>query len=470
MAKVNQQTMKTQYDHQYDTFCRKNHDYGNSFEESLDQFGIVASIVRMSDKMNRLASLTDESKTQQVGSESLLDTLEDLSNYAAMTACWLRGIREEDGETEELTIYADNKPVITFTEDNENFDPRNYVLNMLSNIFRVVRMKIDKDEMLVPLDISDEAGLIAKCMVESNTKQEGVAVINKYICNHKDIPYELKDWIYGVIMHYLYYLEHERTDAYKYAVSDLCNEDEKKIVELLEQSFKISCHRHEFTMTHEMYKQWDDIINSIANILINENVSQERFEELVAKNNLLDTTPIIYQVKQINTHNEIVDNNGVELKGPELTDKVNEIIEMLKNILEFNYKIEWNRMTEDECVERKNIINRLRSMVADGAISEELMKHLIEDHVKFNPESTIHMVFNHEEEKERPTEVPEAIEKYWEEQKRLVDFLLANDLSNKVSIPDDVMEDLKDPVEEKEGVGDKILKAIIWLLPLNKEY
>jgi hypothetical protein len=47
-----------------------------------------------------------------------------------------------------------------------------------------------------------------------------------------------------------------------------------------------------------------------------------------------------------------------------------------------------------------------------------------------------------------------------------VDFLLAN----KVSIPDDVMEDLKDPVEEKEGVGDKILKAIIWLLPLNKEY
>ena len=112
MAKVNQQTMKTQYDGQYDTFCRKNHDYGNSFEESLDQFGIVASIVRMSDKMKRLESLTDESKTQQVGSESLLDTLEDLSNYAAMTACWLKGVREEDGKN---TIYADNKPVVTLS-------------------------------------------------------------------------------------------------------------------------------------------------------------------------------------------------------------------------------------------------------------------------------------------------------------------------------------------------------------------
>ena len=96
MAKLNLTTMKTQYDGQYDTFCRKNHDYGNSFEESLDQFGIIASLVRMQDKMLRLQSLTDESKTQQVGSESLLDTLEDLSNYAAMTACWLKGVQAED--------------------------------------------------------------------------------------------------------------------------------------------------------------------------------------------------------------------------------------------------------------------------------------------------------------------------------------------------------------------------------------
>lgn len=96
MSKLNPTTMKTQYDGQYDTFCRKNHDYGNSFEESLDQFGIIASLVRMQDKMLRLQSLTDESKTQQVGSESLLDTLEDLSNYAAMTACWLKGVQAED--------------------------------------------------------------------------------------------------------------------------------------------------------------------------------------------------------------------------------------------------------------------------------------------------------------------------------------------------------------------------------------
>ena len=193
MTKLNPTTMKTQYDGQYDTFCRKNHDYGNSFEESLDQFGIIASLVRMQDKMLRLQSLTDESKTQQVGSESLLDTLEDLSNYAAMTACWLRGIRGEDGETScgpdmiDVIKYnvQDAKNVMSRSAEMEkefnkhipskveNIDPRNYVLNMLSNIFRVVQTKIDKDVMLVPMDISDEAGLIAKAIVESQTEEEG---------------------------------------------------------------------------------------------------------------------------------------------------------------------------------------------------------------------------------------------------------------------------------------------------------
>lgn len=283
MTKLNPQTMKNQYDHQYDTFCRKNHDYGNSFEESLDQFGIVASIVRMSDKMTRLESLTDESKTQQVGSESLLDTLEDLSNYAAMTACWLRGIREEDGETScgpdmiDVIKYnvQDAKNVMSRSAEMEkefnkhipskveNIDPRNYVLNMLSNIFRVVQMKLDKDEMLVPLDISDEAGLIAKCIIESNTEQEGVAVINNYMCTRKDIPYELKDWIYGVIMRYFYYLKKERVenfeiDNFTEKLSDL----DYEVVSLLKQVENFHHKIEEFKMTEEDYKTFLDIAKS----------------------------------------------------------------------------------------------------------------------------------------------------------------------------------------------------------------
>lgn len=115
--KLTPNTMKNQYDHQWNVFVRKNHDYGNSFEKSLDTFGLVAGIVRMNDKFERLVSLNDPSKDAQIASESLVDTLEDLSNYSAMAACWLKGkkaadwkelhMKELDGNIESIIKNAD---------------------------------------------------------------------------------------------------------------------------------------------------------------------------------------------------------------------------------------------------------------------------------------------------------------------------------------------------------------------------
>lgn len=70
------------------TYVAKNHDYGDSFNQSLYKFGLTASIVRMNDKMNRLETLT--SKKAEVKNESIEDTLLDLANYAIMTVMWLR--------------------------------------------------------------------------------------------------------------------------------------------------------------------------------------------------------------------------------------------------------------------------------------------------------------------------------------------------------------------------------------------
>ena len=70
------------------TYQAKNQDYGNSFEKSLYKFGLVASIIRLSDKMNRIESLSQ--KKAKVESESIEDTLLDLANYAIMTVIWLR--------------------------------------------------------------------------------------------------------------------------------------------------------------------------------------------------------------------------------------------------------------------------------------------------------------------------------------------------------------------------------------------
>lgn len=69
------------------TYIDKNHDYGNSFDKSLDKFGLIASMVRMEDKMNRLTSLID--KKAKVKDESVKDTLLDLANYCIMTAMWI---------------------------------------------------------------------------------------------------------------------------------------------------------------------------------------------------------------------------------------------------------------------------------------------------------------------------------------------------------------------------------------------
>ena len=121
--KLTPNTMKDQYDHQWNVFCRKNHDYGNSFEKSLDTFGLVASIVRMNDKFERLVSLNDPSKDAQIASESLVDTLEDLSNYAAMAACWLKRKKEQNWAKERLTaIKKEGVPAIKEALDKPKFD------------------------------------------------------------------------------------------------------------------------------------------------------------------------------------------------------------------------------------------------------------------------------------------------------------------------------------------------------------
>lgn len=76
------------------TYAAKNHDYGNSFEQSCDKFGIIASVVRLGDKMNRIESLT--TKEAEVKEESIKDTLLDLANYAIMTVMWLNQQPKEE--------------------------------------------------------------------------------------------------------------------------------------------------------------------------------------------------------------------------------------------------------------------------------------------------------------------------------------------------------------------------------------
>lgn len=87
MTKLTAQRMHDAHKELLDIFVKKNTDYGNSFEESLEKHGLIAAIVRMEDKMSRLSTLSKQEAL--VSDESIIDTLKDLSNYALMSAVWL---------------------------------------------------------------------------------------------------------------------------------------------------------------------------------------------------------------------------------------------------------------------------------------------------------------------------------------------------------------------------------------------
>lgn len=69
--KINPESMQVAFDKNYQTFLAKNADYGNSFEKSLDDLGIVAGVVRIGDKYNRVCNLLSKTnKTSQRASQT----------------------------------------------------------------------------------------------------------------------------------------------------------------------------------------------------------------------------------------------------------------------------------------------------------------------------------------------------------------------------------------------------------------
>lgn len=72
----------------FETYARKNHDYGDSFGKSFQTLGLISAATRISDKTNRLISLA--TKEAKVEDETIEDTLMDLANYCIMTLIELR--------------------------------------------------------------------------------------------------------------------------------------------------------------------------------------------------------------------------------------------------------------------------------------------------------------------------------------------------------------------------------------------
>ncbi len=77
-----------------DLYARKNHDYGDSFHKSFEEWGLPMAAIRLGDKYSRFCNLIKN--PAKVNDESIRDTLIDLANYSIMTAMELdEGWRNE---------------------------------------------------------------------------------------------------------------------------------------------------------------------------------------------------------------------------------------------------------------------------------------------------------------------------------------------------------------------------------------
>jgi hypothetical protein len=75
-------------------YLDKNADYGDSFGESIKEWGMIAAVIRIDDKMRRLKSLVKQ--PAKVQSETMRDTLMDMANYCIMS------VMELDKEVDEI--------------------------------------------------------------------------------------------------------------------------------------------------------------------------------------------------------------------------------------------------------------------------------------------------------------------------------------------------------------------------------
>jgi hypothetical protein len=66
-----------------DTYKKKNADYGNSFAETIQEFGYIPAVARINDKLKRVKNMVKGNEMNV--NESMRDNLMDIANYCVLT-------------------------------------------------------------------------------------------------------------------------------------------------------------------------------------------------------------------------------------------------------------------------------------------------------------------------------------------------------------------------------------------------
>ena len=66
------------------TYKKKNADYGNSFAETIQEFGFIPAVARINDKLKRVKNMV-KGNDMNINDESMRDNLMDIANYCVLT-------------------------------------------------------------------------------------------------------------------------------------------------------------------------------------------------------------------------------------------------------------------------------------------------------------------------------------------------------------------------------------------------
>ena len=66
------------------TYEKKNTDYGNSFSETIQEFGFIPAVARINDKLKRVKNMV-KGNDMNIKDESMRDNLMDIANYCVLT-------------------------------------------------------------------------------------------------------------------------------------------------------------------------------------------------------------------------------------------------------------------------------------------------------------------------------------------------------------------------------------------------
>ena len=95
-------------DELHQTYIDKNTAYGDSFGKTFKDLGVMSAITRISDKYNRIVSLTRGAENN-IKDESILDTLCDLGNYCLMTVIELENNANNKNNISTMDAIIENR-------------------------------------------------------------------------------------------------------------------------------------------------------------------------------------------------------------------------------------------------------------------------------------------------------------------------------------------------------------------------